>query len=123
MLAATFAMAGATFGVFLKTKSSNMKQLSLSVAISAILGITEPAMYGVVLKLKRPFYAAMVGGGLVGMFFNLIDLKAFGMAIPGLIALPGYVDVANSQNILLFSNSLIFIVYSSITIQHKYTYF
>lgn len=101
MLAATFAMAGATFGVFLKTKNADMKQLSFSSAISAVLGITEPAMYGVVLKLKRPLYASMVGGGLVGMFFNLLDLKAFGMAMPGLIALPGYVDVANGQNILM----------------------
>lgn len=101
MLAATFAMAGATFGVFFKTKSADMKQLSLSSGISAILGITEPAMYGVVLKLKRPLYAAIISGGIVGIFFNLFDVKTYGMAMPGLIALPGYVDASNSRNIVI----------------------
>ncbi len=55
MLAATFAMAGATFGVFFKTKNIDMKQISFSSGISAVIGITEPAMYGVTLKLKKPF--------------------------------------------------------------------
>ncbi|MBO0439624.1 beta-glucoside-specific PTS transporter subunit IIABC [Candidatus Enterococcus ikei] len=101
MLAATFAMAGATFGVFLKTKNKDMKQLSLSAGMSAILGITEPALYGVVLKLKRPLYAAIVSGGIVGIFFNLFNVKTFGMAMPGLIAIPGYVDASNGQNIII----------------------
>ncbi|MGG5372190.1 beta-glucoside-specific PTS transporter subunit IIABC [Enterococcus sp. AZ196] len=101
MLAATFAMAGATFGVFLKTKNKDMKQLSLSAGISAVLGITEPAMYGVVMKLKKPFYAAIISGGIVGIVFNLFNVKTFGMAMPGLIALPGYVDASNDQNIII----------------------
>ncbi|MBK0038836.1 MULTISPECIES: beta-glucoside-specific PTS transporter subunit IIABC [unclassified Enterococcus] len=101
MLAATFAMAGATFGVFFKSKNKDMKQLSLSAGISATLGITEPALYGVTLNLKRPLYAAIISGGIVGIFFNLFDLKTFGMAMPGLIALPGYVDAGNGKNIII----------------------
>lgn len=101
LLAATFAMAGATFGVFFKTKNEEMKQISLSSGISAILGITEPAMYGVTLKLKKPFYAAMVGGGASGVLFNLFDLKSFGMSMPGLIAIAGYADSKNSLNLII----------------------
>lgn len=101
MLAATFAMAGATFGVFFKTKNEDMKQVSLSSGISALMGITEPAMYGVVLKLKKPLYAAIIGGGVAGVIFNLFDLKSFGMSMPGLIAIAGYADQANSQNLII----------------------
>lgn len=101
MLAATFAMAGATFGVFFKTKNSDMKQVSLSAGISAVIGITEPAMYGVTLKLKKPFFAAMIGGGVAGAILNLFNIKSFGMSMPGLIALAGYADPSNSQNLII----------------------
>lgn len=101
MLAATFAMAGATFGVFFKTKNTEMKQLSLSSGISALLGITEPAMYGVTLKLRKPFYGAMVGGAISGLIMNVFQIKNYGMSMPGLIALAGYVDKNNEMNIIV----------------------
>ncbi|MFR6671231.1 MAG: beta-glucoside-specific PTS transporter subunit IIABC [Enterococcus avium] len=101
MLAATFAMAGATIGVFLKTKNSDMKQVSLSAGISAIIGITEPAMYGVTLKLKKPFYAAIAAGGAAGAILNIFNVKSFGMAMPGLVALAGYADPKNGQNMVI----------------------
>lgn len=115
MLAATFAIAGAAFGVFIKTKRADMKQISLSAGISAALGIIEPAMYGVVLKMKRPLYASMISGGIVGAVFNLLNLKNFGMAMPGIIALPGYVDANNGQNVLIaIVGSLVTIVLAAI---------
>ena len=101
MLAATFAMAGATFGVFFKTKNIDMKQISLSSGISAVIGITEPAMYGVTLKLKKPFYAAMIAGGVAGAMLNVFDVKTFGMSMPGLISLAGYADPNNNLNIVI----------------------
>lgn len=101
MLAATFAMAGATFGVFFKTKNIDMKQISLSSGISAVIGITEPAMYGVTLKLKKPFYAAMIAGGVAGAMLNVFDVKTFGMSMPGLISLAGYADPNNSLNMVI----------------------
>lgn len=65
-----FAQAGATLGVMLKTKNKKFKALSASAAISALFGITEPAVYGVTLRLKRPFAIAVVsaalGGGIAG---------------------------------------------------------
>lgn len=101
ILAATFAMAGATFAVLLKTKDDNMKQIALPAGISAILGITEPAMYGVTLKLKKPLIGALIGGGVTGAVFNVFHLKAFGMGMPGLIALPGFVEPHNNLNIIV----------------------
>lgn len=65
-----FAQAGATLGVMLKTKNKDFKALSGSAAITALFGITEPAVYGVTLRLKKPFVigviSAAVGGGIAG---------------------------------------------------------
>ena len=50
------AQAGTTLGVFLKTKNKDLKQLSGSAAISAVLaGIAEPGIYGITLKYRKPF--------------------------------------------------------------------
>ncbi len=60
--ATNFGMAGATFGVFLRTKSQKMKQFSMSALLSIFFaGITEPAIYGVGVKYKKPLAAAFVG--------------------------------------------------------------
>ncbi|MCD7892788.1 MAG: beta-glucoside-specific PTS transporter subunit IIABC [Erysipelotrichaceae bacterium] len=62
-----FAQAGATLGVFLKTRNKELKEISGQAFIAAILaGITEPAMYGVTLKYKKPFYFVMIFGGISG---------------------------------------------------------
>lgn len=70
-IATNFASAGAAFGVFLKTKNKKVKEVSGSAAFSAVVGgVTEPAVYGVNLKYKRPFYIGCVfsaiGGAIVG---------------------------------------------------------
>ncbi|MFP7494739.1 beta-glucoside-specific PTS transporter subunit IIABC [Terribacillus saccharophilus] len=66
------AQSGAALGVFFKTKDKKMKSLSLSAFFSGLMGITEPAVYGVTLKLKTPFIIACtvgaIGGGIVGGF-------------------------------------------------------
>ncbi|MFD2307793.1 beta-glucoside-specific PTS transporter subunit IIABC [Enterococcus termitis] len=65
-----FAQAGAVLGVMLKTKNKEFKALSASAVVTALFGITEPAVYGVTLRLKRPFIigviSAAVGGGIAG---------------------------------------------------------
>lgn len=62
MMVANFAQAGSALGVSLRTKNSKLKSLSLSTSITAFMGITEPAMYGVNMRLKKPFIAALIGG-------------------------------------------------------------
>lgn len=70
-IATNFASAGASFGVFLKTKNKKVKEIAGSAAFSAFVGgVTEPAVYGINLKYKRPFYIGCVfsaiGGAIVG---------------------------------------------------------
>lgn len=91
-LVANFAQAGAVLGVLLKTKDEKMKQLSVSTLLPAFFGITEPAIYGVTLKLKRPFYASLIGGATGGTIFGLLSVKVFSFSQPGITALPSYIE-------------------------------
>ncbi len=87
MMVANFAQAGATFGVFMKTKNSKLKPLALSTSVTALMGITEPAMYGVNMLFKKPFIAALIGGAAGGAFLSLFKVKAY--VIGGLAGLSG----------------------------------
>ena len=84
------AVGGAMLGYFLKTRNSKQKQLFGTVTLSAILGVTEPAIYGVFVKFRRPFIAVMIGGGLGGLFAGLTGVKAYSVAW-GLFGLPSYI--------------------------------
>lgn len=65
-----------------------MKSLALSVSLTAAMGITEPAMYGVNIRLKRPFFAALIGGALGGSFAVTAGVKAYAFTMSGLPGLP-----------------------------------
>lgn len=88
MLMANVGQAGATFGVLLKTKDKDMRNTASSAAISALIGITEPAMFGVNRKLKNPFVAAGIGGALGGSISGLFKGKAVGLASPSIVTFP-----------------------------------
>lgn len=100
MFAASFAQIGAVLGVWLKTRNQKMKTLSLPAFLSGIFGVTEPAIYGITLPLKRPFIisciAAGFGGALLGVFgsqtFIIGGLGIFG--IPSFISPSGGLDLA-----------------------------
>ncbi|MFT9487361.1 MAG: PTS beta-glucoside transporter subunit IIBCA [Tepidibacillus sp.] len=86
--ASVFAQAGAAFGVFLKTKNKKLKALAGSTTITALFGITEPAVYGVTLRLKRPFIAGIIGGTVGGAIIGQAGTQAFASGAPGLLTLP-----------------------------------
>lgn len=71
------AVCGAVLGYFFKTKDAKQKQLFGTTAFSAFMGITEPAVYGVFVKYRRPFVAVMIGGGLGGLFAGLMKVRAY----------------------------------------------
>lgn len=88
------AQAGAAFAVGMKTKSKKIRALSFPSVISALLGITEPAIFGVNLRFVKPFIMGLVGGGVGGFLASLFKLKATGM---GISALPGMLLYLNNQ--------------------------
>ncbi len=89
---ANMAQAGAALAVGVKTKDKKIKSLGFSTGVSAIFGITEPAMYGVNIKYKKPFYAAMLSGAISGGVAFFFGMRAFAFAAPGILSLPAYVD-------------------------------
>ncbi|MDO4467393.1 MAG: PTS transporter subunit EIIC [Bacillota bacterium] len=95
-LAANIAEAGAAAAVAVKTKNKTLKSTASSATVSAMLGITEPALYGVNLRLKRPFIAMMIGSFIGGCFCGLIGLQAPAFATPSLITCALFVPQGKS---------------------------
>ncbi len=91
MLVSNIAQGAASLGVAFRAKNKELKSLASSVGITAVCGITEPAMYGISLRYKKPLYAAMVGGGVGGLFLGIFGVGRYAQAAPGLLALPSYI--------------------------------
>lgn len=83
--------AGAVFGVFLKTKDPALKSLAGSSVITAVLGITEPSIYGITLKLKKPFICATIAGAIGGAITSAGGAQGHSFTLPSLLALPTYI--------------------------------
>ncbi|AKL86942.1 BglP [Bacillus atrophaeus UCMB-5137] len=77
MFLANMGQAGASFAVFLKSKNKKFKSLAFTTSITALMGITEPAMYGVNMRLKRPFAAALIGGAAGGAFYGVTGVASY----------------------------------------------
>lgn len=111
MLASNIAQGTASLMVGLRTKNKNLKELSLSSGFTALMGITEPALYGVNLKLKKPLYAAVIGGGVAGLFAGLTHLHTYSSTTAGLLALPVYIGGDGFGNVI---NAVITIIISMV---------
>jgi sucrose PTS system EIIBCA or EIIBC component len=90
----TAAQGGAALAVAMKTKSAKLKALGFPSALSAFLGITEPALFGVNLRYGKPFIMGLVGGAVGGFLASLLQLEATGMAVT---VIPGTLLYLNGQ--------------------------
>ena len=99
MLASNIAQGGATLAVACKSKNHQLRQLAFSSGFTAVMGITEPCLYGVILKLKKPLIASMIGGGIGGIYAGLSGLVRYAFVSPGLAALPAFIG-ENPMNIV-----------------------
>lgn len=99
-LAHNIAEAGACFAVSVRTNDQKLRSTAVSAGISALFGITEPALYGVTILHKRVLYGVMasslVGGAVAGLF----AIKAFALVGPGLASITMFVDEANPMNLV-----------------------
>ncbi|GIP68150.1 beta-glucoside-specific PTS system IIABC component [Lactiplantibacillus pentosus] len=107
-LCSNMSQAAASLAVGLKTKNKQLRALALSSTVTAYLGgITEPAMFGVNLKLKKPMYGAMIGGAIAGLFAGFMKMKAFIYVTPGLLSLPMW--VSKTENFVVLAVATIII--------------
>ena len=93
-LCANLAQAGAALGVALKTKNPTMRTAGLSASLTAFFGITEPAIYGVTLRYKKPFFCACAAAGITSGIFGILGGYATAIALPGILSLPVFMTDA-----------------------------
>lgn len=84
------AQASAVVGIIICSRKKNEREISVPAAISAYLGVTEPAMYGINLKYRFPMLCAMVGSGIAGLLCGLNGVLANGIGVGGL---PGILSI------------------------------
>ena len=87
-LCANLAEGAAAAAVAVRTKSKSMRSTAWSAAVSAVLGVTEPALYGVNLRLKKPFVGMVIGSLIGGCVAGLVHLTAYTFVSPSLLSLP-----------------------------------
>lgn len=100
-LAHNISESGACFAVAVRTKSATLRQTALSAGISALMGITEPALYGVTLQHKRAMVGVVASGAISGVLAGLLAIKAFALVGPGLASMTMFADAANPNNLVM----------------------
>ena len=100
-LCSNMAQGAAALAVAIKSKNKDFKQIAGSSAFSALFaGITEPALYGVTLRLKRPMLGACIGAAAGGLFGGFFQMKCFGIATPAIVTIVQYVEKGKPQSLL-----------------------
>lgn len=86
----TMAQAAAPLAIYfvLRKHNEKMKNLSLSAAVSGFLGVTEPGLYGIIVKYKVAFIATMIGGGIGGAISSVFGSAEYAMVMSSLITIP-----------------------------------
>ena len=99
-LAHNMSESGVCFAIALKTKDNKTRATAVSAGISALFGITEPALYGITLQNKRALGSVMASSFFCGGAIGFLGIKAFALVGPGLASLPMYVDKSNPSNLV-----------------------
>ncbi|MDO5411464.1 MAG: beta-glucoside-specific PTS transporter subunit IIABC [Lachnospiraceae bacterium] len=90
--ACTFATSAVVLGIFFKTKNKQMKEMAIPNFISGIFGVTEPAIYGILLPLKKPFIISCIAGGIGGGFYGAFNFRKFMMGGMGIFEFPAMIE-------------------------------
>lgn len=89
-LCANIAQAGAALGVALKTKNVTMRTAGFSASVTALFGVTEPAIYGVTLHFKKPFFCACAAAAVTSGILGALGTYATAIALPGVLSIGTY---------------------------------
>lgn len=101
-LCSNIAQGAASAAVAAKSKNKILKKNATAASVSALFtGITEPALYGVTLRLKRPMIGACIGAAIGGLFGAFFQLKCFAIAIPAILSIVQYVETTRPISFLI----------------------
>lgn len=90
--ACTFATSAVVLAIFFKTKDKQLKEMTIPNFISGIFGVTEPAIYGILLPLKKPFIISCIAGGIGGAFYGHFNFRKFILGGMGIFELPNMMN-------------------------------
>lgn len=90
--ACTFATSAVVLAIFFKSKDKKIKEMALPNFISGVFGVTEPAIYGILLPLKKPFIISCITGGIGGAFYGFFNLRKFMVGGMGIFELPAMIE-------------------------------
>ncbi len=90
--ACTFATSAVVLAIFFKTKDKKLKEMAIPNFISGIFGVTEPAIYGILLPLKKPFIISCIAGGIGGAFYGHFNFRKFILGGMGIFELPNMMN-------------------------------
>lgn len=91
MFMANLAMAGATAAMYFKTKDANERSIIVSAVVSAFLGITEPALFGILSKYRKAFVSACLGAGIASAFICAFGVRIYGYILSSVFSLVAYI--------------------------------
>ncbi|MDT2809702.1 glucose PTS transporter subunit IIA [Enterococcus asini] len=91
MFMANMAITGATAAIYTKVKTKEEKSVVLSSAVSGLLGITEPALFGILSKYKKAFLAATIGSAVASAFISFFGVRIYGYILSSIFSLPAYI--------------------------------
>lgn len=100
MLASNVAQGAAGLAMAIRARNKDTKQLAASAGLTGVLGITEPVLYGINLKFIFPLIAAMVGGGVGGLYLGITGVGRYAAGSPGLLVLPAYIGGDGMGNLV-----------------------
>lgn len=103
MAPANVAVGGACLAAALIIKDMNEKSVSVSAGVTALCGITEPGVYGVLFPKTYPLIGAMIGGGIGGLIAGLFGMTQYVISTPGFISFPAYINPDGSNGNLMIS--------------------
>ncbi|MBG9983123.1 PTS transporter subunit EIIC [Aerococcaceae bacterium DSM 111020] len=92
LLPGNMAMAGMALAIALRTMYKEYKSYSISAFVTALLGVSQPALYGIAVPIKKGMIAVIVAGFLGGLYGGIVGLEGYALSDPGLAALPAYIS-------------------------------
>jgi beta-glucoside PTS system EIICBA component len=105
-----FAQTGAVLAILLKTKDKKLKSLSVPAFISGLFGVTEPAIYGITLPLKKPFIMSCIGGGVGGAIIGATAGKLWMFGGMGMFVIPAFIKPGSGLDMSFWGSIIAMVV-------------
>lgn len=113
MLAGNLAIGGAAIAAMTLVKDKESKAMTFSAGLTAVFGITEPAIFGVLIPYQKPFISAAIGGGIGGLFAGFTHVAEFAFVSPGVASIVAFINPDGTHTNLIMAVGTMLIAFVS----------